>query len=388
MRWGILFGTLEEMNEFYIVFFVFSCLGIVSSGFVIAVLLRYGNFKMSITYLLFWLHFSLLAEEITLLPLIFSYSNGLCVSTQFFHYYFGMMNLIVVLQLIEMHRYLLLNEFEFFRNAIQKYGTIFFVCFPSITSIPYFAREKGWDTLANDDTGWCVEPVDVTFLATMVYFYMWTWLFLFLCIVVMLYTAYRVVKTDHVIGKKYLSTVGLMLMISIISWIPRSINQFPSIRDHGNHYVHRLVSLLPVPICGICFGLLFYFIERPNLALFKDDLLAFMLRNSTTSASFSTSQGDTSSYRCSFSWETEELESSFNHNQHRQQESPDHSNRSSIISLSSSRLVQNPIKKNASHSDLHSSRKSTLRESIMNPLRESVSSSGPKESVDEISNNL
>lgn len=191
------------------------------------------------------------------------------------------------------------------------------------------------------------------------------------------------------IGKKYLSTVGLMLLISIVSWIPRSIDQFPSIRNHGNHYIHRLVSLLPVPICGICFGLLFYFIERPNLALFKDELLAFMLRNSTTSASFSTAHGDTSSCRCSFSWETEEQESSFNHNQHRQQESPaDHSNRSSIISLNSSRLVQNPIKKNASHSDLTSSRKSTVRESIMNPLRDTLSSSGPKDSVDEIANNL
>lgn len=293
----------STMREEYTIYFTVSCCGIVSSTFVAMVLWRWGNFRISLTYLLFWLHVSLIAEEITLLPLVYSYSDGLCTTAQFFHFYFALMNIIVIFELVESHRYFLLGGFDWTHNVLQKYGTLLFLIFPIITVVPYAAQQSDWTSLADDDGGWCVDPINDSFSSAIAFRYAWAWLFLFGAICIMIYTAFRVLKADKIIASKYLSTVGLMVFISIIAWIPRSIEQIPSLRYHGEHINHRMVSFLPVPVSGICFGLLFYFFERPSLNLFGDRLFAPAM-----AAALGLQSTESPDNRGSFTWEIDELE--------------------------------------------------------------------------------
>jgi hypothetical protein len=286
----------------YTIYFVISCLGICSSIFVAVSLFLWGSFSVAITHLLFWLHISLIAEEVTLLPFVFSYSSTLCVAAQFFHYYFGMMNVIVVFQLVDMHRYYLLGGIEWIREIVRKYGPYFFVIFPIISVIPYITQAHNWTNSIDDDSGWCVESTDEAFSSIVAYYYVWVWLFLFASICMVCYTVVCVLKADKNLASKYISTVGLMTLISILGWIPRSIEQISSIGDSGNHEKHRMVSLLPIPISGICFGLLFYFFERPNLSLLKGRLFAPPMVAALGAAST-----DSSDHRGSFSWEISSL---------------------------------------------------------------------------------
>lgn len=253
------------METLLIVYYIFSTLAIVSSMYILSLLWRWGRFNNCFTTLLFWLHFSLMAEEITVMPYLFSGDTSLCVSTQFFHCYFGMMNIFIVVLLVEAHRSSLLNDPFKSRVLIQKYGKFLFLGLPCIALIPYMMEEKSWYSFSNDDTGWCALSAASSVTFQVVFFYMWVWIGLIVSTVIMLYTFIKVSQTDKFIGGQFFSTAGLLVLISILAWIPRSLERAPHTYSNQSHFKHHFVAFFPVCVCGVLFGVLFLLFEKRTI---------------------------------------------------------------------------------------------------------------------------
>lgn len=204
------------------------------------------------------------------MPKLFSDNHGLCITAQFFHFYFGMMNMLVLLLLVEAHRSSLLTDQFKSRSLIQKYGHYFFLGFPCITLIPYMMDDQNWMSMSNDDTGWCALTEDASLGLQIGIFYLWVWIALVIALSLTLYTGVKVTMTDSLIGSKYFSTVGLAALVSVLSWIPRSLERAPVTYEHQSHFQHHLIALFPINLCGVLLGILFFMFEKRSLQVFQD----------------------------------------------------------------------------------------------------------------------
>lgn len=176
----------------------------------------------------------------------------------------------VLLLLVEAHRSSLLTDQFKSRSLIQKYGHYFFLGFPCITLIPYMMDDQNWMSMSNDDTGWCALTEDASLGLQIGIFYLWVWIALIIAVILTLYTGVKVTLTDSLIGSKYFSTVGLAALVSVLSWIPRSLERAPLTYERQSHFQHHLIALFPINLCGVLLGILFFMFEKRSLQVFQD----------------------------------------------------------------------------------------------------------------------
>lgn len=128
---------MAAADSAYISFYIIAGISFVCSVLVMTTLfLARRTAKNCFTFLLLWLHASMIAQEVTLLPSVYDRNHGVCTMMEFLHYYFGSMNIIIITLLIEAHRSTLLTGSFQSRKLILKYGAALFVGFPLITVLP------------------------------------------------------------------------------------------------------------------------------------------------------------------------------------------------------------------------------------------------------------
>jgi hypothetical protein len=234
-------------------------------------------------------------EEITVMPGLFGSNVTLCRTAQFFHCYFALMNIIVLLFLVEAHRSSILEDPFKSRAWIHKYGPFVYLIFPVIEVIPYLMNNQGWMNMGNDDEGWCSLPVAGPLGLEIGVFFVWVWMCLIVAVVLMVYSAVILLRTDRIIGSKFLSNIGILVVIAIASWIPRSLERSHHTGTTQTPLQHHALSLLPINISGIIFGMLFFFFEKPSSAVIKELKKGFQVDRDTM-------------FRSSFTWETADLD--------------------------------------------------------------------------------
>lgn len=265
-----------------IILFCLMGLGIVCSIFVITVLLKFGTMKSSFTYLLFFIEISLIGEQITALPFVFTGNDGLCTSIAFFASYFGMMNVVLVGLLITAHRLTLFNNTLRFRKRIVKYGPEISLIFPLITLIP-FAR----NIYQHHHLPWCLSKPHEEVAWMIVVFYGWIGLLLLISFLNIFSVLVRVcIVAPDMIGR-FFSSIGLCSFASIFSWIPRFL-----ILVSGRTNMIGVVG--PIYIQSILIAIIFFF-DRKSLETNE--------RHYSTNAPINFRESNSSA----FSWEVGEL---------------------------------------------------------------------------------
>jgi hypothetical protein len=171
---------------------------------------------------------------------------------------------------------------------IEKYSIYLVGVLPLITLLPLTTG-----SYSNHNDVWCTMQTDsfLTNLWAFVIFYFWAWPILIFSTIVLYYTMHQVYAIDKEIGFKLFSTTGMYAIVSILSWVPRTVARFSSFGRNLDN-TSFLYAYFPVYIAGIIYTLVFI---REKKALLLFDRLSDWTGES--------GGGGTPEMSASFSWE-------------------------------------------------------------------------------------
>jgi hypothetical protein len=209
----------HALKALLVFFFIVAGVAILGNLFVLYKVHSFKSCEALVTYLLYYLHLSSAVLCIACLPLIYRRSTGLCQFIGFFHYYCGLFNMgITVLMTIMYYNMFVLNNPRI-DTIIRKYCVKGLALFCFITLLPFSTNSYG-------TTGelWCSLSIYSQFsnLWAFLIFYIWIILGLCFCIFLFGYICYYFSKHEVGIDRKSLfSSIGIYILISILSYIPR-----------------------------------------------------------------------------------------------------------------------------------------------------------------------
>eukprot|EP01039_Chlorochromonas_danica_P015522 gene15522-18247_t len=191
------------------------------------------------------------------------------------------MNINVLLCLVHAHRCTLLPDSFHARSIIFKFGAPVFLLIPLASTVPFLVHLVSSDYNdmnddANMDTNggriWCtLSPLEGQHSRFLACYYAVAWVLLFVALGNMLYTTIVVARMYKELARYYFSTVGMFVIIAILSWLPRTINRTMQLReghhDSGQHT--HFIAFYPIEMSGILFGLIFFALEQSSMAIFK-----------------------------------------------------------------------------------------------------------------------
>jgi hypothetical protein len=239
---------------------------------------------------------TLIGELFATIPHLYAYSVPVCEAAQFFHFYFSLANIVVLTLLVESHRSSLLEDFFRSRQLILKYGLYLIVLFPLITILPF--TDGGYGLQQEDDNqGFCVPSFNRDAKWELSIFFVWVWLLMIVIACLMALLQYRLYRSDKVLAKNLFSTIGLYVIVGILSWIPRSFERMARYSDNNAAVTVFFIAYFPVNISGVLYTIIFLYEQRSleRLHAFPDEVgdLSFtwekseildLIRNSQTDA--------------------------------------------------------------------------------------------------------
>jgi hypothetical protein len=267
---------MDPASPFAIIFYLFAAIAIFGNSWAVYNLrfsLKY--FSSATTYLIFILHTTSIGLNLTTIPIIFTYVQGLCVLVGFGHYALGLVNIAaIVLIAVVYYRYTnstdLVVEVNQKKKAIQMMRYIYLFSF--ITLLPLSTNSYG-----AFNGVWCT--VNVSYWAYII-FYMWVIPALIFCTTILIYVHYNVSKTGLTgVTKKLYATLGVYILITIFAFTPRCITRILGSLDPSYELSDIGVFLVQIPlnIGGIAYAVCFIF----N----RDSILSFEKTNSQSQSS-------------------------------------------------------------------------------------------------------
>lgn len=244
-------------------YYALAGLSVLCSIFVVVTLLFHGSLRTSATRLLVALHLTLICEELTALPYVYNGDRDLCTTVAFFHYYFALASIVAIGFLVISYRYHFFLDPLGISKFIQQWSLYLVVVLPMITFLPfstntYEAHEGPWCAIGGhrDDHSW-----------TFGVFYVWVWLILFCSAIWLAITMVQIYKVDKLSGRRLFSTVGMYSIISIVTWIPRTVEQVINFTSGTLNSEEWIISYIPLYIAGFLYTLVFL-TEKKALILF------------------------------------------------------------------------------------------------------------------------
>ena len=110
---------MEASDPWIVFFFVVAITSFLCSLYVLINVIRIGSFTEFRTYFLLLLHFTLLLQDLSCLPIVNVSSNGLCQFMGWLRFYSGFSNILVIF-FFSLH-YLCGVSFEQYENQINKF---------------------------------------------------------------------------------------------------------------------------------------------------------------------------------------------------------------------------------------------------------------------------
>jgi hypothetical protein len=111
----------DAETALYTVYYIIGVISIIGNVVVVAYLLRLGKLSTPFTYLVFFLHLSIVSEEIVTLPYLFSGNEVICIIAEFVHYYSVLVHLSCIGLLVQAYRANLFDN-KHSKECIKRYG--------------------------------------------------------------------------------------------------------------------------------------------------------------------------------------------------------------------------------------------------------------------------
>lgn len=248
----------------FIAYYVVAAVSAICSLLVCWTLRVFGSLKTTATQLLLLLHLTLLCEELSSLPYVFNFNNGLCAFMAFLHFYAGFANAVSIGLLVISYRYHFMDDAHNIMKFIHKYSVYLVTLVPLVTLLPFITN--GY---MNDNEVWCTMQTNSATTNAWAFgtFYCWAWLIMVISTVVLSVTMYQVYSIDKEIGMKLFSTTGMYAIISILSWVPRTASRFFNVNNEDMDNTAFLYAYFPLYISGILYTIVFMR-EKKALLLF------------------------------------------------------------------------------------------------------------------------
>jgi hypothetical protein len=251
-----------------IIFYVIAAICILGNALVICTLLRVSTIKAITTYLVFILHVSCFFQSISSLPAVYNGNSGMCQFMSGIHYYTGLVNVgsMVILSIVYYNYTVKLNT-QMLKN-INRYGIKILYVFPLITFLPFAT-----DSYGNSGDTWCT--LDNSLLAdawSIMVFYAWVIIAFIISSWLFGYIIYWTSKHDIGIRGRLFWSLGIYILITLLSLLPRIIPRIAWLMYPYNiSWITQWVLELPAYLAGICYVACYYYNQK-DLWIYEDKL--------------------------------------------------------------------------------------------------------------------
>lgn len=249
----------------YLVFLILDVISILTN--LLVAVNSIGSYNKSYTsFLIFWLHVTLITESFSVFPTIFNHNQGLCTFINWLNLYSSLSN-ILIFGLLVLHYRSFFNS----KNQIiclEKYSIWIILILPGISLLPFTTN-----SFNNDYDNFCtfhLSSYTEAFWALFV-LYLWSWIIIFLTIFFFSYSFYHIYKIDKRMAQKLFSSLGLYVIISLFSWIPRTILSLKVLINDDDSENIVIQSFYPVLISGILYFLV-YLKDRQSIKQFEKSI--------------------------------------------------------------------------------------------------------------------
>lgn len=243
----------------YVAFFVLAVIAIIMTTVACCLILRFGDRRASTaTRLLLSIFITLLVEEITTLPFVYTWNNSFCGFVAVVHTYSGLANAIAIGSLMMyFHCSHTCNERIPFAMStlIRDWSRFAIFVFPFITLLPFSTNSFG-----RDDVLWCrIQTTDqVGNLWSVLVFHLWVVAIMLIAVVMISRSIYAAYKIHMKIGGRLLSSIGSYSMVAFVIWLFRLTVIIGSFFTADRSSELLFVSELVIQIMGIAFSVIFF----------------------------------------------------------------------------------------------------------------------------------
>lgn len=255
----------------FVIYFILSSISIIANSLVVWSLKKLRRSSSCFTYLLYYLHFTYVLEQILTMPFLFKGNYTFCTIVQSFQCYFGLMNILVVALLVEAHLTTIFDDPYDLKTKIVLYGKYVFYCVPLIGFLGFVNN-----TFTYPHSAFCIVPSALTSLTFLFFYYVEIWLLLLYTSIRMIFSFCKIYQMDRLLAHKYFSSIGWYIIVAILSWLPRSIIRFSfpfaeDDDDNGDDNAEAntlfLGSFYPMILSGLAFAYI-YFREKASIKTF------------------------------------------------------------------------------------------------------------------------
>jgi hypothetical protein len=251
----------------YIIYYVFCCIAIIANVMVLVSLWKIKNSKTCFTFLLYFLHSTSILMSIFSFPYVWKEHHMLCEIIQSFDCYISIMNLLTVAFLVETHRTTVIESLFDIRRIVHQYGYYLLFGPPSIV---FFGFATG--VYGSVNNAFCLIESDLGAASFLSLYYLWAWLILIFSTLRTIDTISRIMIFDKKLAKRFFGTIGIYIVVAILTWLPRSLVRFAQKvnNDDDDQYDNGLLLsvliIFEIGAIGYCF---IYFREKASIKLFE-----------------------------------------------------------------------------------------------------------------------
>ena len=210
--------------------------------------------------LVFYLHTTLLVQDIASLPIIYNSITALCITMAFFHVFTGLCNALITGLLGLLYRYNFRSDEIKVMDFINKYCE-YVVFIPSLISFLPLSTES-YD---KDDEPFCTMS-SIVWNFTVLYGVVW--MILLPSLALTIHTIVTVYRSFPEMGRKLFSRLGFYYIIALISWIPRTAFRVAQSAGSVSEMEYYAAFHLSTYVAGILYFVVFMS-ELESLRMFE-----------------------------------------------------------------------------------------------------------------------
>jgi hypothetical protein len=252
---------MDPYSPFIVTQIVFIFLALLLEGVVCCYFLfRIKSFTAATTYLIYLLHASSLAQNITAIPIIYTGNAGLCSFIGFASDFVGLVNLTAVVYISYIYyRYTKSDSMEInLRSKTLKHLPYILALWLILALGPLITNSYG----AVADGTWCTITLDAkyTLFWSLLSYYLWAFSAVIVAFSLLSYTIYFNSKFKTGLSRRLFTTLGFYIISSILYILPRAVTRVE--KGYANFQPtdgEALAIHLPLSFAGIAYAIIFFY---------------------------------------------------------------------------------------------------------------------------------
>ena len=204
------------------IYYCFGAISIVCTLYVIGSIFVIGH-ETSPCRLVLYLHLTVLVENITTLPAVYTEDASLCAFLGFLRIYFGFANVIVLFMIVFHYRYIFIIDTLKLKEFVNKRREMIIFISPLISLLPFST-----DGYGEYRSIWCSikEDGDMDDMWSYVVYFGWILAIVGISALLMLHTIIQVYMADTAIAGSLVMSMGFYAVVAMLSWLPRALGRF------------------------------------------------------------------------------------------------------------------------------------------------------------------